>query len=87
VQSEGDQAPLFLNDVATEAAQAGWLDLAAHAATESAARWLKAGRTKNAADALAIPSAAFVAQPDLRILGKWESLGARSGCGPRRQRS
>jgi hypothetical protein len=71
-----DAAPLL--DAATaDAAKAGWVDLAVHAATEAAASWAKAGAEDKALASVNAGIAAFGASPSRSKVNDWHTWASQ----------
>lgn len=72
-----DVAAPLLDTAATDSAKAGWLDLVAHAGTEAAFAWVKAGSPEKAAASMTAAASAVGATPNLNRINGWSGFAKK----------
>lgn len=71
------EGALLLDTAAADAAKAGWVDLATHAATEAAASWAKSGAEDKALASVKACGAAFGATPSHSKVNDWHQYATK----------
>jgi hypothetical protein len=69
-----DVAALLLDAACADAGKSGWIDLAAHAGTEAAASWFRAGAADKAAASATSVAALFDGKSHLSVVIRWSKF-------------